>query len=322
MVLTESSSNDEESRIDSLPRPNTLFTAGGHNQNSGDTGEETLQHLSMVSVTPEAGKGSMTTEEELSSHIAALEEMNARLNARVAELNSSHVNLVAIVDALSAEIAQLKVKQQNSEDDRVAAVDRNGYDRNSTFKEHGVCDNEQENLERTRRKRIQVENSELAGELSILISGFISSSRLSDRRKYPRSRLAKIVVDSILSFEWTHSEVAKQSLHSPDSDALSKLSALLNMAGCRKNKQKAAILINGMWDDEFLDGEAQRCMIVRVHEYLRMHVFNPWKILKAMDVSGFNLSLAGIEALFQANPQSFNLRGWWKLQLTASAHSL
>lgn len=52
-----------------------------------------------------------------------------------------------------------------------------------------------------------------------------------------------------------------------------------------------------MWDDNFLDGEVQRCMVEKVRCHLRTHVFSPWKILKAMDVSGFKLSLAGIEVL-------------------------
>ena len=90
---------------------------------------------------------------------------------------------------------------------------------------------------------------------------------------------------------------------------MSGLSALLNIAGCRKNKQKAAILVNGMWDNEFLDGKAQRCMIVRVREYLRTHVFKPWKILKAMDISGFNLSLAGIDVLRRVDVSESGVRG-------------
>ncbi|KAI2506034.1 hypothetical protein MHU86_8355 [Fragilaria crotonensis] len=64
-----------------------------------------------------------------------------------------------------------------------------------------------------------------------------------------------------------------------------------------------------MWDNEFLDGEAQRCMIVRVREYLRTHVFNPWKILKAMDISGFNLSLAGIDVLRRVDASERYERG-------------
>lgn len=38
-------------------------------------------------------------------------------------------------------------------------------------------------------------------------------------------------------------------------------------------------------------------MVEKVRCHLRTHVFSPWKILKAMDVSGFKLSLAGIEVL-------------------------
>ncbi|KAI2506033.1 hypothetical protein MHU86_8354 [Fragilaria crotonensis] len=134
-----------------------------------------------ASITPEepAECRMVTTEAELSSYIDALEEMNAQLNERVAELNSSNVDLVVMVDALNSEIAQLKVEQNNK--DRVAAaVDTLGYVENITLNnEEGICDNEQENVERTQRKRIRVENSELACELALLISNFTSSSVFS-----------------------------------------------------------------------------------------------------------------------------------------------
>ena len=43
---------------------------------------------------------------------------------------------------------------------------------------------------------------------------------------------------------------------------------MLNVKHCRQNKQKAAILVDGMWENEFLDGEAQGCMINRVRSAL------------------------------------------------------
>jgi hypothetical protein len=97
-------------------------------------------------------------------------------------------------------------------------------------------------------------------------------------------------VDSIISLEWTHSEIAKfssrQGSHG-DRDLLSVLSTTLNvkMRGCG-DKSKAAILVDCLWDDNFLDGEVQGCMIDRVHIYLCNHVFTPWQILKAMDLAG------------------------------------
>jgi hypothetical protein len=69
----------------------------------------------------------------------------------------------------------------------------------------------------------------------------------------------------MLVFEWTHSEVAKLSSSSSDTtDALSPLLALINIKRCRQNKSKAAILVDGMWDNDFLDGEAQQYTIERV----------------------------------------------------------
>jgi hypothetical protein len=240
-------------------------------------------------------------------YAAALEEANARLKERLVELDRSHVSLIVKVDALSAEITRLKV-QDSSDDTNTNYIDHDVEKEDDTY-----ADSE-EKFENSRKKRIQVENTELARELSTLIQGFITRSRLSDRRKFPRSRLAKILVESILSFEWTHSEFAKLSpaSHFADCDdalLLSSLSAMLNIKRCRQNKHKAAILVNGMWDSSFLDGEAQRCMIERVRTYLRKHVFDPWKILKAMDVSGFNLSLAGVEVLRRVDASGKYERG-------------
>jgi hypothetical protein len=64
-----------------------------------------------------------------------------------------------------------------------------------------------------------------------------------------------------------------------------------------------------MWDDNFLDGEVKACMINRVRSYLRNHVFSPWKILKAMDIAGFTLSLAGLEVLRGVDVQGKYVRG-------------
>ena len=49
--------------------------------------------------------------------------------------------------------------------------------------------------------------------------------------------------------------------------------------------------------ERFLGGEVKECMITRVRSYLRSQILTPWKILKSMDLAGFNLSLAGLELL-------------------------
>jgi hypothetical protein len=244
------------------------------------------------------------TNEKLESmrdkYTTSLEEKNAWLNQRVIELDRSHVNLVVRTETLTAEIARLKVHSTE--------IDEQYHDADA--KESGKW---QTDPLKTRKHRIQVENTQFSRELSILNNDFVSSSSLADRRKFPESRLAKIVVDSILLFEWTHSEIAKFSSFDAGGawSTLSELLNVKNMKRCR-DKSKAAILVDCIWDDNFLDGEVQRCMIERVRSHLRNHVFAPWKILKAMNVAGFNLSLAGIQVLRRVDvtilpSKSFNI---------------
>jgi hypothetical protein len=75
------------------------------------------------------------------------------------------------------------------------------------------------------------------------------------------------------------------------------------------DKTKAALLVNCVWDENFLHGEVQGCMIDKVRQYLRNEVFTPWRILKAMDLAGFNLSLAGLEVLRQVDVEGKYSRG-------------
>jgi hypothetical protein len=205
------------------------------------------------------------------------------------------------VEALTAELDQLKVLDGRR--DAVGAAADESRLMNSTVvavdEDVVVCEEEDDLMEShtARKKRIHVENAEISSELGNVITEWLAESRFSDRRKFPKSRLARIVMDTVLSFEWMDGEVAKLSLYDDDDDCLSQLSAMLNIKRCRQNKQKAAVLVDGMWENEFLDGEAQRCMINRVRSHLRKEVFTPWKIVKAMDISGFNLNLAGIEVL-------------------------
>jgi hypothetical protein len=163
---------------------------------------------------------------------------------------------------------------------------------------------DQENI-KERRRRVDQENAELSAQLSSMIKKFLSSSKgLQDKQKFPTRRLAKIVLDSIVAFEWTHSEIfefaSRQSAlgNGDEASFVSNLATLLNLKfQRRRDKSKAAILVDCMWDESFLHGEVQSCMIERVRCYVRNNVFSPWKIVKAMDLAGFNLSLAGIEVL-------------------------
>jgi hypothetical protein len=310
IALLESSDEDggnaHEGGVDSLPRPNRLFAEEGHDDSSaGGNPEETLGARTSAAREEGAIRRDKTSSgrmrrstEGLSTYTtAALEQNNRLLKDRVQELNECQRNLVIRIEALSAEIAQLKVHEGRS--DAAAACEQNNERNGILDNEEGVvC--EEENFESTaaRRKRIHVESSMISSDLSNLITDFLSRSHFSDRRKFPKTRLAKIVVNSILSFEWMHAQVAKlSSFLKGNKDCLSQLSEMLYIKQCRQNKHKAAILVDGMWANDFLDGEAKRCMIDRVRSHLRKEVFTPWKIMKAIDITGFNLSLAGIEVL-------------------------
>lgn len=151
-------------------------------------------------------------------YTAVLEEKNARLHERVIELDRSHVNLVVQVEALTAEITYLKAHGDDvQEQGHVVATE-----------ESQMCD-ENNTSAKSGKHQIQVENTKFSRELSILINDFVTSSCFAVKRRFPISCLAKIVVDSILSFQWTHSEVAKFSSHCNAADAWSTLSELLNV---------------------------------------------------------------------------------------------
>jgi hypothetical protein len=127
-----------------------------------------------------------------------------------------------------------------------------------------------------------------------------------DKRKFPWRRLGKIIVDSFMAFQWTHSALEDfatrtQSANGNDGNNDSFASMLTEFMNenlkRRGNRSKAALLVDSLWDDTFLEGEAKVCMMDKVKRYLRTNVFAPQAILKAMDIAGFNLSLAGIEVL-------------------------
>jgi hypothetical protein len=209
-------------------------------------------------VTP-AGKVDCDPRSKNDKCAAGLEEQNARLNEHVVELNRCRVELVVTIEELSAEIKQLRVHHIN---ERTIDEEFNNVEDKGQGMRHEAS------FEKTRKHRIQVENTKFSSELSILINDFVTSSCFADRQKFPSTRLAKIVIGSILSFEWTYSEVANLSLNSSkSSNALSTLSALLTIKRCHGNKNKAATLVDGMWDDDFLDEEAQQNMIERARTY-------------------------------------------------------
>lgn len=243
-------------------------------------------------------------ESELLKCIVALEKENAYLKKHVMDLNSNEESLMSKVDTLTLETKQLRFENLTLEMKQVR------FDKNTTATAAGhdkgfeTCRSADDE---NRKDRVQFENASFSREVAVCIESFVTSSALADKRRFPSSRLAKILVDSILSFEGTDSELAKLYSRqageqgSDDGDPLSTriASAVLNATKkhCRTDKSRAALLVDCMWDINLLDGEVQECMIDKVRNYLRTHVFSPWKILKAMDLAGFNLSLSGLEIL-------------------------
>jgi hypothetical protein len=272
---------------------------------------------------------SSTTFEELELQISLLRR-------RCLELEQKNASLEKTVQQLTMQIAaQLRAAQRKAgpeeatrqnhkadKDDLIAVAlqpDRNNDDKSTAAAAQKL-------RRKHERLRLAAENAQLTHNFSIIIGDFISRGDLANRRNFPESRLAKIIVDCVTAFEWTNSEVlrfARQhqrrsiittngECYDTTQQLTSELLAILNrkrQGRHRGDKSKAALLVNCMWDDCFLHGEAKACMIDQVRQYLRRHVFAPWKILKAMDIAGFKLSLAGIEVLRHVENSSKYGRG-------------
>ena len=125
-------------------------------------------------------------------------------------------------------------------------------------------------------RRVQVENERLSQEFVSIINTFMERS-LNKRSKFPTKRIAKILIDGILSFEWTHLEftrvASKRAMSSSDvvRDAFRvELAPLLNVAAMKRRsiKSKAALLVECMWKNSFMDGLVKERMICKVRSYL------------------------------------------------------
>lgn len=313
-------SGDDDSVLLATPAtaicdPRRLFT------NSTDAGKRIL------STSAALGAASAISTESSTSHGHAEAEISL-LQRRIVELDESNRNLQRAVLSLTKQIAvlsetHLQGQQAVVEQDEKMPTATNGNDNDVDEDQHVVEDgNLNKDAAISHRCRVSIKNAELSHKLSILIEEFTTRAELADRRKFPERRLAKIIVESVTSFKWTHLEVlrfanTRQKTRSPTSigrqiiaddysttsstaQLTSELLGVLNrkrQGRHRGDKSKATLLIQCLWDDGFLQGEAKACMIDKVRTYLRTHVFSPWKILKAMDLAGFKLSLAGIEVL-------------------------
>lgn len=268
-------------------------------------------------VTPSPATSFIKEKKELMECIESLNIKKVLLEKEIAELGSSKVNLKTQVDILILQMEGLQFPPASRTEEACdttstrnnttrrknefySALDKdgNGNDDNG---ESSFCDQQ----EGTKRQRLQGEDDELSQEFAIIIDNFVKCS-LNNRSKFPTNRIARILIEGILSFEWTHSEFSRISSKRATmrNDVVrdtfgEALAPLLNVAAMRRHshKSKAALLIECMWDDNFLDGEVKEGMITKVRSHLRTHIFTPWKILKCMDLAGFNLSLSGLEVL-------------------------
>jgi hypothetical protein len=244
-------------------------------------GKETPESGSMIPyfVTPspavQLNEGSVK-EEELMACIESLKIKNVLLQKRIAELDSSKEDLATRVEILTSQMEGLQFPAAGKEacgNSRAASHvesneasdhgDDNGGGRRGSDPQQG------------KRLRIQQENEELSQQLALIINDFVVRS-LSNRSKFPTSRIARIVIQSVLSFEWTHSEFArvasKQAIHNGTVRDVfgAALTPLLNVMSMKRHshKSKASLLVECIWDDNFLDGEVKEQMISKVRSYL------------------------------------------------------
>jgi hypothetical protein len=257
-------------------------------------------------------------------YVHDLEKENTLLKKRMFSLNESATMEIKI---LKATIAELNAKLLSSS---ICTINSPA----GTESMGSTNDVNENNYER--KKRINKEIATVSKALSGVIHNFVMTSDLTancqcilhtNKRRFSRRRLAGIVVESVFALEWLRSELAELSTNSKQtaprrkkctiSDRLNRavsvindnneqaeqsltgaLTSLMNRRLRRcTHKRKATVIVECIWDEDFLAGEAQPAMINQVRKYIRNHVFTPAKILKEMDLAGFNLSLAGIEVL-------------------------
>ena len=245
----------------------------------------------MSSTSVAVGVASAISTESSTSHdsLSSRDEISF-LRRRLLELNERNEYLQKTVLLLSKQIAVLTKKHEqqqvalDQEEIMTTPVDHEGKD------EQDKDLNEAADI--SMRCRVFSENAEFLLKLSSLIEDFTTRAELSDRRKFPECCLAKIIVDSVSAFDWTHSELSRFAIQqqrrtstgrpttadgsSTTAQLTSELLAVMNrkrQGRHRGDKSKATLLVQCLWDDGFLHGEAKACMINKVRQYLRRHVF-------------------------------------------------
>ena len=140
--------------------------------------------------------------------IESLKIKNILPEKKIAELGSSRVDLEAQVNLLAVQMKDLQLpvpvsSQREEQAASAASSEKGGSDQNL---EEGCLGLQEE--EGKRHRRVQVENERLSQEFVNIINTFMEHS-LNNRSKFPTKRIAKILIDGILSFEWTHSELTR-----------------------------------------------------------------------------------------------------------------
>ena len=145
---------------------------------------------------------SSTNFEELEFQISVLRRRCLKLEQKNASLKKT---IQQLTTQLAAKIAQRKAgperatQHQNYKADQVQP-DRDDDDDESTAVAAEKLD---------QRLRLAGKNALLIHNFLILIGDFILRADLANRRNFPESLLAKIIVDGVSAFEGTHSEVLR-----------------------------------------------------------------------------------------------------------------
>jgi hypothetical protein len=132
------------------------------------------------------------------------------LKKKIAELDSSKVNITTQAEILTLQMEGLRLSA-SSRAEACGSSKRATRTEDYSSDDDDTDDGGRSGPQQGRRHRIQVKNDELSKKLAPTVNNFVKRS-LSNRSKFPTSQIARILIESVLSFEWTHSELARVSL--------------------------------------------------------------------------------------------------------------
>ena len=134
-------------------------------------------------------------------YINLLEVKNSSLQSQALEMNNLRQKHESEMEILTSQVEAFKLQQH---------AHPSGDDQQSASIQQLPVDVEPSSSAATSRKgRVQIENEEFSRRLGArIIDGFVKSSLFDNRRQFPLRRIAKIVLESFVSFEWMHAELA------------------------------------------------------------------------------------------------------------------